>query len=90
MTNGTLGSRLREAREDAGHKSRSRFARQEIDIDPAVLWMYENDRREPRLEVLGRIARACNVSADWLMTGEGPRRRAPSEAATESTPPAAA
>lgn len=91
MTNGTLGSRLREAREEAGHKSRSRFARQDIDIDPAVLWMYENDRREPRLEVLSRIARACGVNLEWLVTGEGPRDREPVPDSNEQAePPAAA
>ncbi|MBF0614102.1 MAG: helix-turn-helix transcriptional regulator [Magnetococcales bacterium] len=31
--------------------------------------------KEPNLDALTRIALACNVTTDWLLTGEGPMRR---------------
>ena len=31
--------------------------------------------KEPNLDALTKIASACNVTTDWLLTGEGPMRR---------------
>jgi transcriptional regulator with XRE-family HTH domain len=71
QTPSTLGTRIAEARRAAGYSSAAKFARQVLDIDPSVLWLYENDQREPRTEVLARIATACGTTIDWLVLGRG-------------------
>jgi transcriptional regulator with XRE-family HTH domain len=65
-----IGSRIREARIAAGFSRAEHFARK-LEIASAQLSKYELGHVEPRAEKLASIARACGVSIDWLITGQG-------------------
>ena len=55
-----------------GARGKSRMAR-ELGIRPSTYDRYERDRVPPA-ELLVKIANVCNVTLDWLLTGDGPRR----------------
>lgn len=57
--------RLRELRIKRG-LSQEALARQ-IDVGNLQIWRYENGESEPSSEILGRVARALNTSADYLL-----------------------
>nr|WP_230977467.1 helix-turn-helix domain-containing protein [Georgenia yuyongxinii] len=75
----TLGARIRHARQASG-LTLAALARQ-VDRAPSLLSQIENGRKEPRLALLGAIARALGVSVADLMRAEPPSRRAALEIA---------
>jgi len=70
MSNPSIGSRIRAAREHAGFDKGRRFAEQ-LGIASETLSRYEHDRAVPRGPTLARIAVECGVTTDWLLTGQG-------------------
>ena len=62
-----IGQRLRELR---GHMSQPRFA-QQLDIHKNTVYRYEKEESFPDAECIGRICSQFDVSADWLLFGEG-------------------
>lgn len=59
-----FGNRIKELRV-ASKLNQKEFAAQ-IDVVQASLSAYENDLKQPSLEVLMRISKKFNVSLDWL------------------------
>ena len=43
-------------------------------VAPSVLSDWKNDRSEPKAEKMVRIAQALNVSAEFLIVGDKPRK----------------
>lgn len=69
----TICNRLERLRtEQFGDRGKSRMAR-ELGIRPSTYDRYERDRVPPA-DLLVKIARVSNVTLEWLITGEGPRR----------------
>lgn len=67
-----IGERIRLARLGLfKNKSAASFSRDVLKCDSSVLYLYENNKRIPRIDALSRIAAATNVSIDWLVTGKG-------------------
>ena len=62
---GVFASRLREARK-ARHLSQSELARR-AGMQPSAIAHFEADRRRPSFANIRAIAKALNVSADFLM-----------------------
>ena len=69
-----LGPRIRHARRARGLTLADLAA--QVDRAPSLLSQIENGRREPRLALLGVIARALDVPMDQLLRPEPPTRRA--------------
>jgi transcriptional regulator with XRE-family HTH domain len=67
-----IGKRIRVARELA--KLRVIELAQALDVVPMSIYRYETGKRVPTLELLERIALACGVELDWLLTGKGRMR----------------
>jgi transcriptional regulator with XRE-family HTH domain len=65
-----LGKRIREAREKTG-LSQAELARA-MGVLPTHLNRWEKGKVAPGWEYLARIAKHCNVTLDWLLTGEEP------------------
>jgi len=63
-----LGKRIREAREKI-HKNQAEFASM-IDVLPAHLNRWEKGRIAPGWVFLVKIAKTCEVTLDWLLTGK--------------------
>lgn len=61
----TLGSRLKQLRLDK-HLKQEQVANL-IDVTKSTISTYENDTRQPSLEVLVRLATLYRVSADYLL-----------------------
>jgi transcriptional regulator with XRE-family HTH domain len=59
------GIRLRKAREDA-NLTQEELA-EKIGMGVLQINRYENEKNDPTADVLGRIATALNVSADYLI-----------------------
>lgn len=59
------GERLRYLRVEAGHSQES--LAQTLGIGQKQIWRYENGETEPDGETVALIARALNVSADYLL-----------------------
>lgn len=78
MDTKAVGIRIRQARLAAGFDQGTKFA-DECEIRAHTLWRYEDGRMVPGTEILLRIARAANVSMEWLLTGtgEGPHAATP-------------
>lgn len=49
---------------------------------------YENGKTEPEITTLCKIAKASNVTLDWLLTGEGPKHQGDTHPQKEQTLPA--
>ena len=65
--------RLERLRTDLyGDRGKSKMAR-ELGIRPSTYDRYERDRVPPA-DLLVKIASVANVTLEWLITGEGPRR----------------
>lgn len=64
-----VAKRLREARERAGLTAV--VLAQKIERHPSQVSRWENGVDAPRADVILAIARACGVSTDWLLSGEG-------------------
>lgn len=75
---GTLGDRLREARQEKGMGQRS-LARASGVSQGHISHAESGKRVELGPTVLSALADALGVSVDWLLTGEGPRERASPE-----------
>jgi transcriptional regulator with XRE-family HTH domain len=71
-----LGKRLRESREKAG-LNQAELARG-MGVLPTHLNRWEKGKVAPGWEYLALIARHCNVTLDWLLTGEEAATAAPS------------
>ena len=66
-------ARLEKLREEQfGPRGKSEMARR-LDIRPSTYDRYERDRVPPA-DLLVKIARTTNVTLEWLLTGEGPKR----------------
>lgn len=62
-----FGDRLIILREERGLEQKE--AAELIGVSPATLNRYEKEKREPDLEMLGKLAKFYNVSLDWLIMG---------------------
>jgi transcriptional regulator with XRE-family HTH domain len=70
--NMTLANRVKQLRTEHGW-SQSDLA-QRIDADPAQISRYENGRITPSADALTRLAHTFNVSCDYLLIDNAPRR----------------
>ncbi len=68
----SLGQRLKQLRKETGW-SQDELAR-EAGIDGRQVSRYENDRVIPSVEVVIKMARAYNISLDYLLLNDVPRR----------------
>lgn len=68
----SLGEKLKQLRAERGW-SQDEFAH-EANIDGRQVSRYENDKVTPSLDVVVKMARAYNVSLDFLLLEEAPRR----------------
>lgn len=59
------GMRIRRAREKAGYTIRS--LAEKIDVSPTTIQNIENDKVEPKISTLTKIAEACSVNVTDLM-----------------------
>ncbi len=66
---GTLGTRLRQARQDRGW-TQDRLAT-ESEVGVATIRRVEGEQFEPRQETARRLAAALRVRVAWLTTGDG-------------------
>lgn len=65
----SLGARIRRARQASGLKG-TELARA-ADVRAHTLWRYEAAKIRPSADALLRIAHACGVTMEWLLTGDG-------------------
>lgn len=65
----TFGEKLYELLEER-HITQKEFAKT-LNIAPTTLNGYIKDKRQPDFELIKRIARALNVSVDFLLGGNG-------------------
>ena len=67
-----LGQKLKNSRENAG------YSQQEIEIllkiNQSTLSQYENGRRIPPIETIGKLADFYCVSVDWLLGTKGGKK----------------
>ena len=68
----SLGEKLKQLRKEKGW-SQDEFAA-EAEIDGRQVSRYENDRVMPSVDVVVKMAKAYNVSIDYLLLEEAPRR----------------
>lgn len=69
-----FGERIRAARDERGW-SASDLAR-EAGVDASLISTYESGKRkEPAAPYLVKLSKALGVTAEWLLTGEGPMFR---------------
>lgn len=86
-----FGLRLRSLRDGSGLSQGQLAERAGVSIDSIQNW--EQDRTQPRLEALPKLASALGVSLDILLSGQGDespspaRKRGRPPKATPSTPP---
>ena len=64
----TLGERIRFIR---GEESQAEFA-EHVGIVKGSIGGYENDRNSPSADVILKICLSYDISAEWLLKGEGP------------------
>ncbi len=62
-----LGARIAALRRQAG-LSQAQLAAM-LKISPSAMGMYEQGRREPALQIVVDLAKALDVSTDYLLTG---------------------
>jgi transcriptional regulator with XRE-family HTH domain len=68
----SIGKRIEETRLALSYKNAAAFARK-IGLDKQYLWNLETDKvRKPDPLRMLILAKALNVSLEWLITGEGP------------------
>jgi len=65
VINMTIGERIREIRQLRGYSQQELASK--IGIAMNSLYHYEKNRKMPSAEVLANIAKALNVSADYLL-----------------------
>lgn len=68
----TIGSRIRSARNAAQPKVTQQALADGLGINRVSVAQWESDQTKPSLDRLPEIATLLRVSANWLMTGEGP------------------
>lgn len=61
----SIGSRIKEVREQKGLTQKQ--VAEEVGITEATLSRYENDLREPKAEIVSKLAKALGVSSDFLL-----------------------
>ena len=66
----TIGQRVKQLRIDAGFTSYRRFA-DEHDIEPKQYWKIEEDKVDPRLSSLQRIAVIHDLTLEAFFKGVG-------------------
>lgn len=59
------GERLRKLREERGYTQEQLSEMLEIGV--TQVWRYENEKSKPSSDILTKIARALDVSADYLL-----------------------
>lgn len=69
MPGWTLGDRIAKARRHAGLEQ-AELAR-ELDISQALVSKWERDLRDPRVQLLRRVAQVTGVDEQWLLAGGG-------------------
>jgi transcriptional regulator with XRE-family HTH domain len=72
-----IGERLKQAREAAGHSQTS--LAELMNVQPKQLWRWETGKYIPEAESIIQLAKALNVSADYLLELEDDPRRAARE-----------
>ncbi len=77
----SVGSRIKELRKEKSW-SQDEFAH-EAGIDGRQVSRYENNKVTPSIEVIVKIATAFDVSVDYLLIEEAPRRALKAFADTE-------
>lgn len=65
-----VGGRVKAARIGAGYESAADFAKA-VGVGSNSVYRWETGRIVPDIFSLGAIARACRVTTDWLIHGEG-------------------
>lgn len=60
-----FAKRLKQLREQELKKTQREFA-SFVESTPATISAYENETKNPSLEIVMNIAKKCNVSLDWL------------------------
>lgn len=68
----TVAIRLKETREEL--ELSQHYVAKETGIDQSKLSRYENGKREPTIEDIGKLADFYNISTDWLF-GIGAKRK---------------
>lgn len=68
MSNASIGSRIREIREQRGY-TREQLA-EYAEISANFVWEIETGRKSMKAQVLGRISAALDVPTDYLLFGE--------------------
>ena len=71
----TIGERFKQIRKNLNRKQDD-FAKM-LNIDPATLSRYENNRRVPDFDFLKQFGTLFNVSGSWLLFGKPPVYRTP-------------
>lgn len=61
----SIGSRIKEVRERKGLTQKQ--VAEEVGITEATLSRYENDLREPKAEIVSKLAKTLGVSSDFLL-----------------------
>lgn len=59
------GDRLRQLREEQGYTQEE--LSEMLDIGVTQIWRYENEKSKPSSDILTKISRALDVSADYLL-----------------------
>ena len=67
-----LGNKIKELRKDK-NISQDELA-EKINIDGRQISRYENDKMNPSIEVLIKIAEAFNISIDYLLFDDIPKK----------------
>lgn len=70
MTNSSIGSRIMQIRKERGY-TREQLA-EYADISADFLWEVETGRKSLKVQNLGKIAVALDVSTDFLILGTTP------------------
>ena len=65
----TFGSKLKQARMEAGYTQKQ--IEDILGIKKNSLSRYENNQREPDIETLGKLSDFYEVSTDWLIGTKG-------------------
>jgi len=68
----TLGEKLKELRTEKNWKQDT--IANDISTDKRTISLYENDKMSPSIEVIAKIAQVYNVSIDYLLINDYPKR----------------
>ena len=65
----TFGQKLKQAREDAGYTQKD--IELILGIKSNTLSQYETGERQPKIEIIGKLADFYEISTDWLIGTKG-------------------